>query len=207
MVSLFRQSEAKSATDDRFGYFPYLKDRIKPHFVNNILTAIYYLSDSDPEKAQAVTMNMSGYMTGVLGLIETQDQVSFSTELDLVRNYLSLEKLRFEDNLSVTYDIAVDDFNIPPVTVQPLVENSVKRGIAEKRAPGTIQIVTRKMADGSIQIRVIDDGVGFDTSILEKNRTELVDQMDRIKKETGGELTVESTPGKGTTATITLPPR
>ena len=124
MVSLFKQSDAKGATDDRFSYFPYLKDRIKPHFVNNILTAIYYLSDSDPVKAQAVTMDMSGYMTGVLGLIETQDQVPFTSELDLVRNYLSLEKLRFEENLSVTYDIAVDDFNIPPVTVQPLVENS-----------------------------------------------------------------------------------
>ena len=92
--------------------------------------------------------------------MERDEPVEFSWELKEIRSYLALEKIRFGDRLNVEYDIEYDEFLIPPLTVQALVENAVDHGISAAENGGTVRIVTRKLSDGGAQIRVFDDGVG-----------------------------------------------
>lgn len=179
-------------------------NRMKPHFINNIISSIYYLCDLDAKKAQDLSMTFSGYMMGALETVDRAGLIPFSRELETIRNYIALEMLRFEDKLNVEYDIEVEDFNIPPLTVQALVENSVKHGIAGKGSPGTVSIITRRLADGSVQIRVTDNGVGFNTADSRKPKNELAYIKDRLDREMGGRMSIRSAIDEGTTVTIKL---
>lgn len=204
---MFNKSNKNNSAPDRTPEdkpesFRLISNRIKPHFINNILSSIYYLCDMDPQRAQSITMDLSGYMLGTLGSLDNPDPVPFESELELAKKYLSLEKLRFDDRLHVTYDIDVDDFRLPPLTLQPIVENSVKHGIAENGGSGSLQIVTRRISGGT-EIRVIDDGVGFDTGILKAGNLEL-NQIEERLRQHGDELTIVSMPGNGTSVTVTI---
>jgi len=185
--------------------FRFTANRMKPHFINNILSTIFYLCDLDVKRAQDTTMDFSGYMMGTLETVDYSGLVPFTREMGTVNSYLSLEKLRFEDKLNVELDIKEKDFEIPPLTIESLVENSVKHGIAGKEDPSTLTISTRRLADGGIQIKVSDDGIGFDTSDSEKMNGELAYIKDIFDSEMGGRMSVKSAPGKGTTVTIKLP--
>ena len=189
---------------DRSG-FSLITNRVKPHFVNNILSTIYYLCDMDLERAKKVAMDLSGYVSGALGAVDIEGLIPFKRELDFIKSYIELEMLRFGDRMTVEYETDELDFEIPPLTIQALVENSVKHGIAEKDSPGSIKLITRRLADGSIQIKVIDDGVGFDTSDPEKTGGELALIRRRIEQEVGGRISVRSSVGSGTTITIKIP--
>ena len=183
--------------------------RMKPHYLYNVLTTIYYLCESDPQKAQYAIGTFSEYLRSTLETMERQEMVDFSWELGQIRHYLALEKMRFGDRLHVEYDTEVDDFKVPPLSVQPLVENAVKHGIAARQEGGTVRIVSRRLSDGGAQIRVIDDGVGFDITTLrtqDVTHEGVANVRERIRIECGGEMTITSAPGKGTTATITLRP-
>ncbi len=179
--------------------------RMKPHYIYNVLTSIYYLCETDPEQAQDAISAFSEYLRNTLETIEDPGMVPFPRELNQIRSYLHLEKMRFEDRLKVSYDVDVDDFEIPPLTVLPLVENAVKHGIRGLEGPGTVRIVTRRLPDNKVQIRIIDDGIGFDLQkITETSHRGLAAIRDRIEKEAGGEMTIDSTPGKGTTVVLTI---
>ena len=97
----------------------------------------------------------------------------------------------------------------PALTIQPLVENAVKHGIAPKEEGGTVRIVSRWLSDGGAQIRIIDDGVGFDVKKLrdmDVTHEGLANVRERIRLEVGGELTITSSPGRKTTAIVTIRP-
>lgn len=182
-------------------------DRMKPHYLYNVLTTIYYLCDTDPQRAQHAIGTFSEYMRSTLEAMERQDPVGFSWELREIRNYLVLEKIRFGDKLNVVYDIEYDDFLIPPMTVQPLVENAIKHGIGARDEGGTIKIISRKLPDGGAQIRIKDDGVGFDVERIsgqDVHQEGIANLRERLKNEVNGELTITSAPGKGTTVIITI---
>ena len=119
----------KGASDSQ-SYSDSALNRLKPHFVNNALTSIYYLIDIEPANAQQLTRVLSEYLLGVLEVFNNDSLISFEKEMNLVENYLKLEKTRFEDRLKVDYDIDVDDFMVPPLSVQIVVECAVKHGIA-----------------------------------------------------------------------------
>ncbi len=180
-------------------------NRLKPHFINNVLSSIYYLCETDSARAQSITMALSGYLLGTLDTIDKHGLVPFSRELDLIRNYIALEKLRLEDKLLVQYDIDEDRFMVPSLTMQALVENAVKHGISEKNSQGRLQLRTRRLADNGIQISIIDDGVGFDTAKGNTPDSELAFIQKRISNEVNGKMVIESSPGEGTTITITIP--
>lgn len=190
------------------GLYPLTKKRLKPHFINNILTTIYYLCDSDASKAQNQTRAFSGYLLNTLDTMNRQAPVQFSVELDLIRNYLTLEKQRLDEQLRFDYDVDVVDFKVPPLSILALVENAVKHGIVVKEGFGTVRIVTRRAADGTVQVRVVDNGVGFDVEAIEG--TDAAHELDAIRnlisQEVNGDMHISSEPGKGTTVTITLPP-
>jgi len=183
--------------------------RMNPHYIYNVLTSIYYLCETDPTKAQHAIGMFSEYLRNTLDTIEKMELVDFNWELDVIKNYLTLEELRFGDRIRVEYDIEFDNFRIPPLSIQPLVENAVKHGLAPLQEGGSVRIVTRKLSDGGVQIRVIDDGLGFNVAVLktlEITNAGLANVKERLRMEVGGDLTITSAPGKGTTATVTIRP-
>ena len=130
----------------------------------------------------------------------------FTEEYRHVQTYLSLEQIRFRGKLDVIYDVDVTDFKLPPLTVEPLVENAVKHGVTKKRGGGVVTISTRKTDDGYVVI-VADTGVGFDPdNYMEDGKTHIGirNVKERLQKMVGGSLSITSS-HEGTIAVVTIP--
>lgn len=181
--------------------------QIQPHFLYNSLTSIAQLCEKNPSKAKKATIEFSEYLRRNMNSLKEQAPVPFESELKHLETYLSLEKMRFGDELNVEYDIETTDFLIPSLTVQPLVENAVKHGVGMKEDGGTVTIATKEF-DDRYEVIVSDDGVGFDTSKKPNDgRTHvgMENVRNRLKTMCNAVLNIESTVGKGTVATITIP--
>jgi sensor histidine kinase YesM len=182
--------------------------QMQPHFVFNVLNIIYYLCAKDTKLAQTAIDNFSSYLRTNIDSLVSDELAPFSKELEHVKNYLDLEKLRFDDELEIEYDIGPTDFHLPMLVVQPLAENAVKHGIAKSSRGGKLIIRTVEDYD-NYYIYVIDNGVGFDTKKkpADDGRSHIgVENVRvRIEKRVNGKLEIISTKGKGTTAVITIP--
>lgn len=182
-------------------------ERIKPHYIYNVLTSIYYLCESDPGKAQYAVGLFSDYLRDALRNMDQLQRIPFSQELKLVESYVKLEQIRFQDRLTVRYDIQHGDFSVPPFTVQPLVENSVKHAMRETSG---VRIEIKSWMEGKeFCVMVRDDGPGFDPSQADAEESfGLTNIRDLLHLWNAGTLTVESVPGIGVTATLRFtPPR
>lgn len=181
--------------------------QIQPHFLYNTLNTITALCRSNPKLAEETTIKFSRYLRENIYSIDENDIHSFFQELEHTNIYLEIEKLRFGDRLKVEYDIKSDDFNVPVLTLQPIVENAVKHGICKKVEGGTIKISTEKRGNDNI-IMIIDDGVGFD---LEKILNDGIPHVgiknvkERLKIMMKAEMEIKSFVGIGTTIKITIP--
>ena len=181
--------------------------QIQPHFLYNALSAISILCKRDPDKARTAVDNLSDYLRVNLDSLRFEKLVSFRQELEHVNAYLFIEKLRFGDDLQIACDIRCDNFMIPSLTLQPLVENAIRHGLCGKEDGGTITICAEK-TDTEYRISVIDDGVGFDPAALPndgRSHIGLENVRERLKLLSGGTLTIASPPGIGTKAVIHLP--
>jgi len=179
--------------------------QIQPHFLYNSLGAIRELCRQDPEEAREALGIFVTYLRGNMDALKSQRPIHFSKELEHIRTYLYLEQMRFGDDLQVEYDIQDLDFFLPPLTVQPLVENAVKHGICGKEDGGTVILRTCRRKN-QIIITVSDTGSGFDPSRLAaKEHVGVSGVRFRVESLSRGKLDLDSTPGEGTTATITLP--
>gem|GEM_PF-617857 len=185
--------------------------QIQPHFIYNTMNTIYALCDINIEDAKTAIHDFSGYLRHNFGSMEHFGPVPFDEELKHTNFYLSIEKMRFGDELNVVYDIVETDFELPPISLQPIVENAVRHGLRHKTGGGTVTITSRRNGDECV-VTVQDDGAGFDTSVLgfqepdsEHNRIALNNVSMRISQMCGGTLNIESEPGKGTAVTITVP--
>ena len=182
--------------------------QMQPHFIFNVLNIIYYLCAKDTKLAQTAIDDFSSYLRTNIDSLVSDELAPFSKELEHVKNYLDLEKLRFDEELEIEYDIGPTDFHLPMLVVQPLVENAVKHGIA--KSPNGGKLIVRTIEDyDNYYIYVIDNGVGFDTKKKPANdgRSHIgVENVRvRIEKRVNGKLEIFSTKGKGTTAVITIP--
>ena len=179
--------------------------QMRPHFIYNALTSIYYIVEEDPARAQSVIRDFSIYLRGVFSSIVNRRPVPFTEELAHTRAYLSVETARFEDQLSVTYDVLHTDFKLPPLTLQPVVENAVKHGMDPELEKLNILIRTR-FSEGFSEITVENDGEDF-TPPLESNvkGVGLDSTRERLKRMCEGELTVSKREGGGTIVTIRIP--
>ena len=161
------------------------------------------MCDVSPKQAKSLTIDFAQYLRNNIGTLTADENIPFEREMEHVECYLKIEKARFRERLNVIYSIQCKDFSIPPLTVQPLVENAIKHGITKKAAGGTVKICTYE-TDNSYIIDIIDDGVGFDTE-----NTELHVGIQNVKKRVAslcrGELTYKSTVGVGTKATVEIP--
>lgn len=181
--------------------------QIQPHFLYNALTSIYRLCDVKPEAAKEAVSNFSKYLRGNLDSIKQTKMISFAEELKHLQAYLSLEKLRYDDELDIAYDIRATEFFIPPLTVQPLVENAVNHGISNLPGGGTVTISTEERTD-CYEIRVSDNGIGFDPdAVLADGRSHIgiSNVRSRLNIMCHGTLEIKSAPGDGTVAIIQIP--
>jgi two-component system, LytTR family, sensor kinase len=139
-----------------------LKSQLNPHFIFNALNSIRALIDENPEKCkQAVnqlsTILRSSLATGKKGLTPFED------ELRIVKDYIGLEQIRFEERLTASFDIDDEslDFLVPPLMVQTLVENGIKHGISKLTQGGSIQLKTTVQND-RLKIQVRNSGAYVD---------------------------------------------
>jgi LytS/YehU family sensor histidine kinase len=180
--------------------------QIKPHFLYNVLNTIYHLYRKEPETAQEAVSSFAEYLRCNMLSIEKNEPIPFSEEYQHIQTYLSLEQIRFRGKLDVVYDVEVTDFKVPPLTVEPLVENAVKHGVTRKRGGGIVTISTNRTDEG-IQITVADTGVGFDPDhYMEdgKPHVGIRNVRDRLQNMVGGSLSVTSSE-RGTVAVVTIP--
>ena len=181
--------------------------QIQPHFLYNVLNSIYSLCDSDPEKAKLAIVDFSKYLRTNLDSLKRKELISFEEELNHVKAYLRLEKLRYNDLLEVVYDIKANNFKLPVLSVQPLVENAINHGLFGKENGGIIYIKTKE-EDEYFEIRVIDEGLGFnENELFDPNRshTGIDNVKSRLKITCNGTLEISSIKGVGTVATIKIP--
>ena len=180
--------------------------QIKPHFLYNVLNTIYHLYRKEPETAQEAVSSFAEYLRCNMLSIEKKEPIPFAEEYQHIQTYLSLEQIRFRGKLDVIYDVDVTDFKLPPLTVEPLVENAVKHGVTKKRGGGSVTVSTRRTDEG-VLVTVADTGVGFDpNTYMEdgKSHVGIRNVRERLQNMVGGSLSITSSEN-GTVAVVTIP--
>lgn len=192
----------------------WLQAQIQPHFLFNTLNSISALGDVDTERMQLLLEQFSHYLRTSFEFYQTERLITLERELGLVRSYLYIEKERFDERLHIVWELDESlHLQLPPFSIQPLVENAVKHGILQRTTGGTIRI--RTTDNGSFgEIAVIDNGIGMDqakvqtilNSQLDKNRGIGLSNTDRrLKQLYGSGLIIESEPGRGTSVRFRIP--
>jgi two-component system, LytTR family, sensor kinase len=191
-----------------------LRAQINPHFLFNALTTIGYLIEAAPSRALDTLMRLTSLLRGVL-----RSEGEFTTvgrELEIVESYLEIERARFEDRLQVDIDVplSIQMLKIPPLVLQPLVENAVKHGIGQVAAGGSVRVTARLVSqrDGTSELflSVSDTGAGNTRKAFQHRREAgvgLRNVEQRLAHQYGAAamLSFETAPGAGTTVTLRLP--
>ena len=157
--------------------------------------------------------DFSGYLRMNFEALKKETPVRFEEELKHTWFYLSIEKLRFRDELNIEIDTPVTDFELPALTIQPMAENAVRHGLRGKEGAGSILLRTRE-TDDAYEVIIRDDGVGMDAppegAIVSQdngNHYGIMNVRARLRQMVGGSLLIESKKGAGTTVTIRIPKR
>lgn len=180
--------------------------QMRPHFIFNTMMSIYYLCAQDSKKAQQVTLDFTSYLRKNFSAIASENTIPFVNELEHTRAYLAVEQVQFEDGLFVEYDTPHTRFRVPPLTLQPIVENAVKHGMDPDSAPLRICIRTRE-TDAGHEITVEDNGPGFAQTNMDESEPHiaLANIQQRLEIMCGGKLTVMPREGGGTVVKVILP--
>ena len=179
--------------------------QIRPHFIYNTLGSIEQLCDIDPKKAGELVHNFAKYLRGNFRELDNPKPILMSQEMEHVHHYISIENVRFPD-MTFSFEMDSNDFHIPALTIQPIVENAIKHGLMKLPKGGTIRVVSYE-TETHYCVSVEDDGVGFDTSELldERKHVGIRNIRERLKTMVGGTLEIESTVSVGTKVLISIP--
>lgn len=183
----------------------FLHAQVKPHFLFNALNTIADFCETDSPEAGRLIISLSKYLRGTLDFANLGNLVSVDRELTLVKAYLDIEKARFND---LKIELQIDDeinVQLPPMSLQILVENAVKHGINNNDGEGTVRLSIKKFSEGTL-FTVEDDGIGMSSDKIEKllktpdsqNSIGLFNINTRLTRLYGEGLSIISTPGKGT---------
>lgn len=202
------QAEIKLAEKERFlteQRIAAMISQIRPHFIYNTLGTISQLCLEQPEKAATLTQDFSQYLRGNFSELDNNKSILLSQELEHVKHYVNIENMRFPD-ISVNFDVRCDDFFLPALSVQPLVENAIKHGLMGLESGGNVTVSAYEN-DDEYCVKVSDNGVGFDVNkqLDDKQHIGIKNIHERVETMCGGTLVVESVLGCGTTAVITIP--
>ena len=182
-----------------------MMSQIRPHFIYNALGSIEQLCKIDPPKAGELVHSFAKYLRGNFGELDNPKPIRMSQEIEHARYYISIENVRFPD-MTFSFEMNSIDFDIPALTIQPIVENAIKHGLMKLQKGGTIRVVSYE-TDTHYCVSVEDDGVGFDTSVLldEREHVGIRNIRGRLAAMVGGTLEIESTIGVGTRVLIKIP--
>ena len=182
-----------------------MMSQIRPHFIYNTLGSIEQLCNIDPPKAGKLVHNFAMYLRGNFGELDNPRPIRMSQEMEHVRYYVSIENVRFPD-MTFTFDMNSDDFLLPALSIQPIVENAIKHGLMPLDRGGSVR-VTSWETPSAYCISIEDDGVGFDTNILldERKHIGLRNIRERLAATVHGTLSIESAIGKGTKVQLNIP--
>ena len=182
-----------------------MMSQIRPHFIYNTLGSIEQLCSIDPPKAGELVHNFAKYLRGNFRELDNPKPILMSQEMEHVRHYISIENVRFPD-MTFTFEMNSDDFHIPALTVQPIVENAIKHGLMKLQKGGKIRVVSYQ-TDTDYCVMVEDDGVGFDADVLldERKHVGIRNIRGRLKAMVNGTLEINSSKGVGTTVLIKIP--
>lgn len=186
--------------------------QMQPHFLYNALASIREIVLDDPEYASDLIYDFTIHLRACIKSMASDNLIPFSQELENIKAYINIEKMRFGERLHVEYDCRETEFDIIPLSIQPLVENAVRHGIYERgSAGGTVWVRTFRRED-EIIIEIQDDGVGFDFDAVmgevkagTRDSTGLSNLIFRFEKLMKAKVTVQSEAGTGTTITVTIP--
>ncbi|WP_442602387.1 ATP-binding protein [Paenibacillus sp. KN14-4R] len=192
----------------------YLQAQIHPHFLFNTLNSIMALSDIDTEKMQDMGDAFASFLRISFDFLNTGELVELSHELELSKAYLYIEKERFGDRLSIVWEVDPGiNLLIPPLSIQPLIENAVKHGLLSQNKGGTVHIrITRH--DGFTRIEVMDNGKGIEQdkvlqllspTINGKGGIGFANTNRRLMQLYGQGLSIVSKPNEGTTVSFVIP--
>ena len=179
--------------------------QIQPHFIYNSLSSISTLIEIEPARAQKALDDFTDYLRMNLASVTETKLIPFEYELKHIKTYVELEKIRFGDRINVIYDIGTTDFNVSPLSIQPVVENAIKHGILKRIEGGTVNIKTYEN-DTSCVIEIEDNGVGFnikDVNFFNNKHFGINNIKYRIDK-SNGKFEIDSEVNKGTKVKITF---
>lgn len=192
----------RELTDSRIAS---MMSQIRNHFIFNVLGTISTYCKTDPEKADEALIRFSRYLRRNMNYLEEKGMIPFEREIAQLEDYVSLEQMRFGDMVEFDEDFEETDFKIPPLTVQPLVENAIKHGLTKTGKKGCVRVLTRQ-EEGAVIIEILDNGIGFRPEELEKKGSLGIRNIRyRLEHMADGTLHIESTPGEGTRAVIRIP--
>ncbi|WP_338551578.1 ATP-binding protein [Paenibacillus sp. KS-LC4] len=191
----------------------WLQAQIQPHFLLNSLNAIAALSEIDLGKMHVLLGEFSNYLRSSFDFRNSEQLIPLERELDFVRSYLYIEQQRFGNKLQLHWQVKASlKSMLPPLTIQPLVENAVRHGVMKRAAGGSISVQVSER-DDQVEVAIIDDGVGMDAAVLDKllDRSSserqgigLLNVDRRLKQMYGQGLFIQSVSGQGTTVSFTV---
>ena len=184
-----------------------MMSQIQPHFIYNTLTTIQNLCLTDPDKAFDTIAMFGTYLRQNLESLDQPKLINFQKELEHTKVYAQIEMIRFP-YIKVKYDIRDTDFELPALTVQPLVENAIRHGVRIRTEEGGIVTVITYREPRCHVIEIRDNGKGFDVSALENAEGQhigLRNVRDRLEQMCQGTMDIDSKPGEGTVIVIRLP--
>ncbi len=186
-----------------------MMNQLKPHFIRNSMATIRVITRHDPQKAYDLLYDFANYISYNIDSIRETDLTPFSEELKHIREYTNIEEEHMRHRLRMVYEPGPTDFLIPPLSVEPFVENAIKHGVWPKREGGTVCVGSGE-TDKAYTVTITDDGVGFDPGnppppVPHGHGIGMKYAIERIRTMVNGDVNIESEPGKGTTVTITIP--
>lgn len=188
----------------------FLHAQIQPHFLFNTINTIITYCRQEPNVARELLLDLSTYLRGKFDYDSENMQIALKEEIELIKSYLTIEKVRFGDRLEVVYDIDENiDITVPCLIFQPLVENAVKHGLKDNIKGVKIQILVKKM-DNYISLQVKDNGKGIDEDTLfkllkqESTGVGINNTSKRLKLYYDTDLIIKSS-NQGTCITIRIP--
>ena len=178
--------------------------QMRPHFICNTMMSIYYLCKQDPDLAQQVTLDFTTYLRRNFNAIASEEPIPFREELEHTRAYLAVEQAQFGDSLQVDYDTPQLDFRLPPLTLQPLVENAVKHGMDPDSGPLRVLIRTARTDSGS-EIIVENNGTDYQPAGEDAGLSALRNIRQRLELMCRGKMTIRPREEGGTVVRVIIP--
>jgi sensor histidine kinase YesM len=185
-----------------------LLHQIQPHFLFNSLNCISTLCQVDPEKAEKAVIYFSNYLRNNMELINSTGNTTFEKEMNHIEQYLMLHEIRFEDDIVLDINNPCGDFEIPPLSIEPIVENAINYAFRGYKIKLKIINIDVKETIGGHIITIADNGKGFNVERIGndgKKHIGMENVKNRIEKSFGGSMDIFSETNKGTIVTLFLP--